>query len=730
MLLRRALPSLTSTVLLLLAATALHAADITPPSALVQDVVDSYHGVQVHDPYRWLEDVKKPQTRDWLLAQGRHAEAQLAALPVRAALQARITELANASGDQVRALVRVPGGLTFYLKRKSGESQFNLVVRQGLGGAERVLVDAVALTKSTGVPHAVNYFVPSWNGRQVAYGVSAGGSEDASLHVLDLASGEALIDPVPRVHEGSLVSWTPDGRGLVYNQLQPEVAGRPETERYMDTSVFLLRPLRKGAQPLPVFGPKINPELKLDRLDVAGIQFDPAGRYMVARTTDTTVPEGKLFVAPVAALGGKVAWKQISSFDDKITDAQLHRDTLYLSTYAGAPRGRILALELARPELARAKVAVAEPETGVLVGSVIGRNALYVEQRSGFSVRLLRHPLKGGGAGVDVAPGLQGSAYPVTDLAHAYDDVYFVTSTWTDPARVLRSLAGGRFEDTGLRDARRPPGAPELEVSEVVVPSHDGAPVPLAIVHRKGLVLDGKNPTLLNGYGAYGFSMEARYDLASLAWIERGGVMAYANVRGSSAYGDAWYRAGFKATKPNTWKDGIACAQYLIDKKYASPQTLGVWGTSAGGIFVGRAVTAAPQLFAAAVFDVGMMDTLRAESSANGVTNISEFGTVTKPDEFRALLEMSTYHQIKDGTAYPAVLLVHGMNDPRVDIWQSGKAAARLQAASTSGKPVLLRVDEQAGHGIGSTAQQAFSQRADIYSFLLWQFGKLPQAQP
>ena len=294
----------------------------------------------------------------------------------------------------------------------------------------------------------------------------------------------------------------------------------------------------------------------------------------------------------------------------------------------------------------------------------------------------------------------------------------------------MRTTAPGRYEDTGLRDARRPAGAPELEVSEVTVPSFDGAPVPLAIVHRKGLVLDGSNPTLLIGYGAYGLSMEAQYDLPGLAWIERGGVVALANVRGSGAYGEAWYRAGFKSTKSNTWKDGIACARYLIERKYASPKTLGIWGRSAGGIFVGRAVTSAPELFAAAIFDVGTMDAVRSELSANGVTNISEFGTVKKPDEFRALLEMSTYHQIKDGVAYPAVLLVHGMNDPRVDVWQSGKAAARLQAASTSGKPVLLRLDEQAGHGGGSTAQQAFSLRADIYSFLLWQFGKLPSAQP
>lgn len=209
-----------------------------------------------------------------------------------------------------------------------------------------------------------------------------------------------------------------------------------------------------------------------------------------------------------------------------------------------------------------------------------------------------------------------------------------------------------------------------------------------------------------------------------MVWIEHGGVLAYANVRGSGVYGNDWYKAGFKATKSNTWKDGVACAQYLIKQGYASAKTLGVMGTSAGGVFVGRAVTSAPELFAAAIFNVGMMDTIRSEESANGITNISEFGSTRNASEFAALLDMSTYHNIQDGTAYPAVLLVHGMNDPRVDVWESGKAAARLQAASSSGKPVLLRLDLQAGHGMGSTAAQRYAEVADIYSFLLWQMGR------
>jgi prolyl oligopeptidase len=209
------------------------------------------------------------------------------------------------------------------------------------------------------------------------------------------------------------------------------------------------------------------------------------------------------------------------------------------------------------------------------------------------------------------------------------------------------------------------------------------------------------------------------------AWIERGGVLAFVNARGSGVHGDAWHRAGFKGTKRNTWLDGVAAARWLIAQGYGSPKTMGIMGTSAGGIFVGRAVTTAPELFAAAVFDVGVLDAIRAEESANGITNISEFGSVKDPAEFKALLEMSTYHQVKDGTAYPGVLLVHGLNDPRVDVWHSAKTAARLQAANPNGRPALLRLDPQAGHGVGSTASQRDAYQADIYAFMLWQMGKL-----
>jgi len=700
------------------------AAAALPPAAPSEPVIDMLHGVSVADPYRNLENTKNPITLAWLKAQGQYASETLARIEGRDAMAARIEALAAASGDTVRAVTRMPGERIFYLKRKVGENQLKLMMRDGLAGPERVLVDPEKMARNSGVPHAINYFVPSWDGKTLAYGVSAGGSEDASLYLMDVANGKALRSPIPRVQQG-LVHWSPDSRHLSFNQFRALPKNAPETETYLDTSVFLIDKTRPKAAPRALFGPLVNRELKLERLDVAGVFFAPGSRYMVARTTDTTVPEGRIYVAPLAALGATaIPWRQISAFSDKITDAQLRGDTLFLRTYNGAPRGRVLALALEDPMLSKAREVVPEPETGVLQDFALGQQAIYTEVRQGFNTRVRRHGEGLPAQGQDVAPQLPGSTFVVMDPAHAHPLPWVGTSTWTGPSRILAAAADGSTFDTGLRKNLPPPSMPELEVTEVLVSSHDGAKVPLAILRRKGLVMDGGNPTLLDGYGAYGFSTEAFFDPRSVAWLERGGVLAFANPRGSGAFGDPWYRAGFKASKPNTWKDGVACARWLIEQGFASPKTLGIQGGSAGGIFVGRAVTSAPELFAAAIFNVGVMDAVRAEESANGITNISEFGSFRNPSEFPALLEMSTYHQIRDGTAYPAVLLIHGLNDPRVDVWHSAKAAARLQPASTSGRPVLLRLDAQAGHGVGSTARQAYSVLADSYSFLLWQFGK------
>ncbi len=709
--------------LALLACTAACPALAAPPVAAVRDVVQTLHGVTVHDPYRYFENLKDPEVQAWLKGQGEHARQTLDRIDGRDQMEQRIAELSAASGDKLSDLVRMPGERIYYLKRGSQQKQYKLMLRVGLHGAEKVLVDPELEAARTGVPHAINYFVPSWDGRHVAYGMSAGGSEDTSLYILNVASGKRVGQPMARVHD-SLVNWLPDSRSLTFNQLKALKEGESDTETYLDSRVLWLKLGQGEAQAKPVFGPQVTRDLGLARLDVGSIRFTPGSPWMLARTTDTTVPEGFLFVAPVSDLSQpRIHWKKISTLADKIVDIELRGNALYYRTHQNAPRYKVMKLDLRHPDLARAQEVAIAPADGVLEGFVLTRNAVMAAVREGTSIGIRRYT-DGDTTGQAIALPYAGAAELHEDPAHGYDDMLYTLAGWTRLPLEFQ-LRGNVSVDTGLRAKVTMPALPEIEVEQVNVPSHDGVLVPMTLLHRMGLQRNGANPTLLDGYGAYGYSETAHFSAAQMVWLERGGVLALPNIRGSGVYGEPWHLAGVKASKPNTWKDGIACAQYLIAQGWTTPRTLAVMGTSAGGTFVGRSITSAPQLFAAAIFNVGDMDMVRSEESANGITNISEFGSSRNADDFPALLEMSSYHHIVDGTAYPAVLLIHGLNDPRVDVWHSAKAAARLQAASSSGKPVLLRLDAQAGHGMGSTATQRDAMYADIYSFLLWQMGKI-----
>ena len=708
--------------LIVLSAVAISLAHAAPPVAPVRDVVETLHGVAVHDPYRYFEDSKSPEVRAWLQAQGAHARQSLDRIEGRAQMEQRIAQISSAIGDSVRGVVRMPGDRIFYLKRAPSGRQYKLMMRRGAKGREQVLVDPEADAARTGVAHAINYFAPSWDGRYVAYGLSAGDSENASLRILDVRSGREVGAPIARVREGN-VSWLPDSKSLTYNQLKALTPEDAETETYLDSRVMWLAVGQPESAARPVFGPTVTPGLGLARLDVGRIMFTPGSPWMVARTTDTTLPEGSLFVARVSDLAlPRVPWKKISAFDDLIVEIELKGDDLFLRTRKGEPRYKVMKLDLRHGELARAVDVALPPADGVLEGFVVTRDAVFTAVREGTAIGLRRHAA-GDRTGRAIALPFAGAARAHDDPAHAHADLLYTLSGWTQLPRTLR-LRGEASGDAGLHAAVAMPPLPEIEIAQVKVPSHDGVLVPMTLLYRKGLKRDGNNPTLLSGYGAYGHSHTAGFYAPAMAWMEQGGVVALANVRGSGVYGEPWRMAGFKATKANTWKDGVACAQYLISQGYASPRTMGITGTSAGGIFVGRSVTTAPHLFAAAIFNVGVMDAVRAEDSANGITNISEFGSYRNPQEFPALLDMSTYHQVRDATPYPAVLAVHGLNDTRVDVWHSAKVVARLQAASASGKPVLLRLDAQAGHGLGSTASQRHALAADMYSFLLWQMGK------
>lgn len=690
------------------------------PLAPVRPVTDTYWGVTVSDPYRYMEDLKDPEVVTWMRAQNAHTRALLDSIPARAPMLARVKEIEDAVAGRVYGVQRLKNDLWFYEKRGPKDSQFKLYMRRGLGGKERLLVDPERIGREKGAPHAINYYAPSDNGRYVAYGISAAGSEDASIHVIDTGTLKSAIKPIDRAQYPQ-VSWLEDGSGFFYMRQQEMTAGMDKTEKYRNGRVYFRRIKgAAGADPM-LLGPDSNPRVKVAPEDFPYIVPQPGGRYAIALVVHGVDRELTIYAAPLKyVLRPDAPWVRIADVEDKVTNLTVRGRDIYLLTHKDAPRFRIVRTRLDKPDLASAETVIAAGKQ-VVVGMGAARDALYVQVRDGASQRLLRVPY--GGRAEEVRLPYPG-AVDISASDARLPGVLVQVMGWTRNFQFyLYDATRRRLTLTDLQPLGKFDAPEDLVATEVSVPSHDGVAVPMSIIHRKGIKLDGSSPAILYGYGAYGNPDDPFFVPRLRAWFDQGGLWAVVHVRGGGAFGREWHDAGRKATKPNTWKDAIACAEWLVAQGYTSRMRLGIFGGSAGGILVGRAITERPDLFAAAIPSVGVFDTLRAETTPNGVPNIPEFGTVKKEDEFRALLAMSSYDAVRAGTAYPAVLLPHGVNDPRVDVWESLKMAARLQATTISGKPVLLRLDFDAGHGIGSTKEQRQNEWVDMFAFLLWQFG-------
>ena len=699
----------------------------TAPVAAVRNVTDNFFSTTITDPYRYFENRKSPEVVAWMKAHNDQARATLAKIPGRDVMLANLTRYDASVSDRVGSITRLPGDLYFLERRAATDNQFKLYMRSGLTGTDKLLVDPEALEKSTGKPHAINWYTPSPDGSVVAYGLSQGGSEEAVLHLLNTATGKPIGQPISRANYGG-VDWTADSKTLVFNRLQEMRKGMPETQKYQRSQMMMLTPGQAVSTARVAFGDKLK-GVDITPVESPTVSLTHDGRWAIGAVYNGTQREISLFFAPQASvLAGTAKWQRIVSRSDAVTSFSYFNDTLYLVTHAGAPRSQVLALDLKAPQIAKAQVVVPASDR-VVIRVATAADALYVETRDGNIKRLFKRAYEVAAVAAEVPLPVEGS-FALGDGesgASAADPrlpgVLIELESWTRARQVFAVAADSKVSNTGLQPAGRFDAPTDIEATEVKVPSHDGALVPMSIIHRKGVKLDGSNPTLLYGYASYGITEEPFFSPSRLAWMDAGGVFVIANPRGSSVYGNDWYKAGFQASKPNTWKDFIACAEYLIAQKYTSPSKLGILGGSAGGILVGRAMTERPDLFAAVIPAVGALDTLRFETTANGVPNIPEFGTVKTEAGFKALQAMSTYDNVKPGVAYPAVMLTHGVNDPRVDVWESTKTAARLKAATSSGKPVLMRLDFDAGHGIGNTKKQQLAERADNFSFLLWQMG-------
>jgi prolyl oligopeptidase len=697
------------------------------PVAPARPVVTDYFGTQVVDNYRYMEDLASPEVRDWMKAQAEATRAKLDAIPGRAALQQRIHVLLNA--DLSRDNFARRGERYFYEVTEPGADLPKLVYRDGLAGEEHLLFDPAQLGKGSTTHYALDFFEPSNDGRLLAYGVSAGGSENSVLHVMDVATGRAHAEAIDRTGS-SVVRWRPDDRSFFYMRYNKTGPDTPPAETVYNARTYIhhLDAHADGDGDVVVFGRGVQPGLDVPEGQGTYILRSPDSPWAVAVSNhNLDNAPAAAWVAPLAqVVDSRTPWKKLADVADGATQFGLHGQTLFVLSQKNAPRFRLLATPLAHPDLAHAAVIVPEGQ-GVLTSFMLARDGIYVGERDGAVTRV--HRVSFDGKQDDVVPTpFEGNAAPAAaDIT--MPGALVGVSGWLHPTDyVFHDPAGGKSMPTNLT----PPSSVDtsgLETEEVFATSYDGTRIPLSLIHRKGLVLDGSHPTILGGYGAYGVSEDPYFAPTRIAWIERGGVYAISHVRGGGEYGEAWHLAGQKTTKLNTVFDFIACAQYLVDHRYTTPARLAGTGGSAGGIMVGGALTWRPDLFGVILDLVGVSDTLRFETEPNGPPNVPEMGSTHDAAGFHGLYAMSTYAHVHDGVAYPATLFTTGANDPRVAPWQMAKMAARVQAATSGKAPILLRVDYDAGHGIGSSNLQYEQLVADLQSFALWQMGD-PAFQP
>ena len=716
------LPAVATVAVLLITTVPWTAAGATAalPQTPIHEVKEEHFGTEVSDPYRWLEDTKSPEVVAWLRAENDYTRAVLDSLPELAGLKARIHAL-NDAGITV-SNVQLEGNRVFYFKTSPGTDNRRLFVRDGFAGKERLLVDPEQLTAG-GKHYSIDYFRPSQDGKLVAYGISPGGSEDSVLQVMDVDTGKVFGERISRTQYAA-VSWLPDNRSFFYLRFAQLPPDAPRVMRYKKGQVYRHR---IGADPdaePPVFGYGTSRQASIGEDDFPYLVVIAGCPYVFGGIAHGVKNETTIYFAPLKATGSpEIPWRLLADVGDEVTQFDARGNEVFLLTHKNSPRFKIIKTSLAHPDLAKAAAVVPESEV-VIRAFGVAKDALYVRDLTGAMSRLRRYPFSTGKPQTISLP-YDGSISNLTADPRRPGAALALTS-WTRSSTWFSMDPKNQLVDVHLAPPN-PADFSEIASEEVKAPSADGTLVPLSIIYKKGLARDGSHPTLITGYGAYGITLEPAFNPMLLAWLERGGVYAVAHVRGGGDNGEDWHQAGMKLTKQNTIDDFVGCAKYLIDKKYTSSPRLAGSGTSAGGITIGGAITQHPELFAAAVDRVGVSDMIRFEISEGGPANTQEFGTIKTAEGFKGLLAMSAYHHVSDKTPYPAVMLTGGINDPRVPVWQPAKMTARLQAATSSGKPILLRLEYDAGHGLGSTKSQLETELADQYSFLLWQLGASKQ---
>lgn len=669
------------------------------------DVVDDFFGTPVPDPYRWLEDPDDPSTQAWGAEQAKRAETYLHALPARDALRATLTAL----WDFPRTSAPEKHGERYFFSRNDGlQNQPVLYARDDIVGEPFAVLDPNTLSDDGTV--ALTNVAISHDGAYLAYGTSRSGSDWQNIRVHNVVTGEDGVDLL-RWCKFSGIAWKRDGSGFWYNRF-PEPGSVPADEEYGHNRVhWHTRGTDQSADPLIY-----------ERPDAIDLRFHPLttedGRYLLLYGSVGTETQNRLYYRAVESDGPFI--RLLDDADANYTPIEMIGDTLYLKTDLNAPRGRIIAIDLMNPDRAYWREIVPQSDDVIAFVAMVNRHFVIVSMHDAAH-RLLLHQLDGTLVREIPLPTL-GS---IGELNGRRDEpeMFLAFTSFLHPPMVLRYDFAA--DSLALQDEPAIAfDASQYETRQVFVTSKDGTRVPIFLTHRKGVCLDGTNPTLLYGYGGFDISLTPSFSVSRAAWIERGGVYAVANLRGGGEYGETWHNAGKRERKQNVFDDFIACAEWLIATGYTSTERLAINGRSNGGLLVATCLVQRPELFGAALCEVPVTDMLRFQRFTAGRYWTVEYGDAELSEEdFRFLIAYSPLHNIRAGVSYPATLVATADADDRVVPSHAKKFTAALQAAQSGDAPVLLRLEQKAGHGSGKPTTKLIDEQADLLAFLFDRFG-------
>jgi prolyl oligopeptidase len=681
------------------------------PSTEKKPVTDEYHGVQVVDEFRWLEDGDSAAVKAWTAAQNQYSRTWLDSRLDRSGIESKLKALYAKDTPSHTGLVARPG-LLFALKFQPPKQQRLLVTLTTPNdlASEKIVLDPNEIEPKGQV--AMDWFVPSPDGKLIAVCLSEHGSEDGTLHFYRTDTGEALPDQIKRVQYptgGGSAAWTPDSKGIFYTRY-PHAGERPEADLNFYQQIYYHQ---LGA---PASSDEYSAGKDFPRIAEIVLHTSDDGSWLLASVANG---DGGEFSHHLRETKAGSPWRQITRHEDGIKEIDFSHDgaALYLRSVKDSPRGKLLRMTT-DGVLSEAKVIVPESDA-VIEGFLLTAKHLFIADMIGGPSRIRQLDLDGSHESIVPMPVASG----IGGLLVMDERLLFRQTSFVAPAAwMLYDPAQTSVEKTALLNTS-PVDFSDIEAVREFAISKDGTKVPINILRRKGTPLDGSNPALLYAYGGYGHCMRPVFNFEHRLWFDRGGIYVVANIRGGGEYGEEWHLAGNLTKKQNVFDDFAACAEHLIQRGYTRAEKLAVEGGSNGGLLMGAFLTQHPQLARAVVAHVGLYDMLRVELDPNGAFNVTEFGTVKDPAQFHALHAYSPFHQVKNGTAYPAVFFLAGETDGRVNPAHSRRMTAALQSATSSGNPVLARFSSASGHGMGTALSEKIAQKADVLAFLFDQLG-------